>query len=80
MHVQPLTRAGLRYFVAEAADGSVIVGQRLKRLETIHDKLERMSLSRMDDLGGCRAVLPDQAHSHYLAECGPKRSRSSNAN
>ena len=39
----------------------VIVGQRLKRLPTIIDKLSReaeMQLSRMHDVGGCRAVLP----------------------
>jgi ppGpp synthetase/RelA/SpoT-type nucleotidyltranferase len=56
-------RAG-RYYVSEASGGAFVVGQRLKRMATIRDKLERepdMSLSRMHDLGGCRAVLPSQA-------------------
>ena len=39
----------------------IIVVQRLKRLDTIVEKLERfpnMRLSRMQDLGGCRVILP----------------------
>ena len=42
----------------------VVVSQRLKRLPTIVDKLDRhqnMKLSRMQDIGGCRAILPDDA-------------------
>lgn len=66
MHARPLTRvaANLRYFVAEASGGPFVVGQRLKRMDTIRDKLDRypkMALSRMHDIGGCRAVLPDQS-------------------
>jgi putative GTP pyrophosphokinase len=73
MHARPLTRvaAGLRYFVAEVSEGPVIVGQRLKRMETIRDKLERqpkMALSRMHDIGGCRAVLPDQTAVDHVIE------------
>jgi hypothetical protein len=73
LHARPLTRvaAGLRYFVAEAADGPVIVGQRLKRMETIRDKLERhpkMALSRIHDIGGCRAVLPNQTAVDHVIE------------
>ena len=65
-HAAPLTRvaANLRYYVSEASGGSFVIGQRLKRMATIRDKLDRepsMSLSRMHDLGGCRAVLHDQA-------------------
>ena len=65
-HTAPLTRvaANLRYYVSEASGGSFVVGQRLKRMATIRDKLDRepsTSLSRMHDLGGCRAVLGDQA-------------------
>ena len=40
--------------------GSVV--QRLKRKSTIFDKLhrqEKMELSRMDDVAGCRVILPD---------------------
>lgn len=39
------------------------VGQQLKRMDTIRDKLDReprMSPARMHDIAGCRAVLPDQ--------------------
>ncbi len=51
-HAFPLTRvaAGLRYYVADASGGTFIVGQRLKRMDTIRDKLDRepgMSWSRM---------------------------------
>ena len=41
-------------------DGAIVV-QRLKRLDTIIDKLKRfpkMKLFRMQDLGGCRVILP----------------------
>ena len=41
-------------------EGAIVV-QRLKRLDTIVDKLKRfpeMSLYRMQDLGGCRAIVP----------------------
>ena len=39
----------------------VVVAQRLKRLPTILDKLQRqpgMELARMQDIGGCRAIVP----------------------
>ncbi len=64
-HAAPLTRvaANLRYYVAEASGGFFVVGQRLKRMETIRDKLNRepeMVLSRMHDIAGARAVLADE--------------------
>lgn len=65
-HAQPLTRvaANLRYYVEEAANGEPwSVGQRLKAMPTILDKLTRhprMELARMHDIGGCRGILPSQ--------------------
>ena len=58
----PLTKTvmGLRSFVTREST-QVIVSQRLKRIPTIVDKLGRypnMKLSRMEDIGGCRAILP----------------------
>lgn len=58
----PLTKTavGLRQFV-QRESSQVIVAQRLKRLPTIIDKLVRMpktKLARLEDIGGCRAVLP----------------------
>ena len=44
-----------------AIGGQIQITQRLKRSGTIRDKLRRepaMRLSRMQDIGGCRAVLP----------------------
>ncbi len=41
-----------------------VVAQRLKRRTTVFDKLRRhpkMELSRMDDVAGCRVILPDLA-------------------
>lgn len=63
----PLTKVvmGLRSFIATEG-APVVVAQRLKRLPTILDKLSRhpnMKLSRMQDIGGCRAVIPSGAHS-----------------
>lgn len=63
----PLTKVvmGLRSFVkTEGVDPTGRVAQRLKRMPTILDKLERepgMNLARMHDIGGCRAILPDEA-------------------
>lgn len=60
-HQLPLTKAsmGLRSMVKTEAC-LVQVSQRLKRIPTILDKLIRqpeMALARMQDVGGCRAVL-----------------------
>lgn len=63
----PLTKVvmGLRSAVRTSeglVDGRAVVGQRLKRQPRIITKLARfprMELSRMQDVGGCRAVLPD---------------------
>ena len=44
----------------EDIEGAIVV-QRLKRFSTIEDKLKRfpkMSLYRMQDLGGCRVIVP----------------------
>lgn len=57
----PMTKVavGLRQFVGrEAAD--VVVAQRLKRMPQVINKLVRFpetNLARMEDVGGCRAVL-----------------------
>lgn len=58
----PLTSVvmGLRSFV-KSEGAPVVVAQRLKRMPTILDKLGRhsaMQLTRMQDIGGCRAVFP----------------------
>lgn len=50
----------LRRFVGYEVE-DVVVAQRLKRMPTILNKLEReptMDITRMQDIGGCRAVLP----------------------
>ena len=47
---------------AKEVDSNVIVPQRLKRMPAIEAKLrlhEGMKLSRMHDIGGCRAILKD---------------------
>ena len=61
-HSLPLDRirADLQQRVAGHGD-EVLVAQRLKRLSSIDAKLRRfpaMNLARMQDIGGCRAVLP----------------------
>ena len=57
----PLTKvtAGLRAMVQQAVP-EVFVAQRLKRMTQIIHKLERFpgtNLARMEDIGGCRAVV-----------------------
>lgn len=60
-HAFPLNtiQVGLKYR-AQRVDGSALVAQRIKRLSSIELKLRRyhsMDLGRMQDIGGCRAVV-----------------------
>jgi hypothetical protein len=69
-HAKPLSRvaANLRHYAAEHE--APTVAQRLKKFPTIIDKLLRqptMKLSRMADIGGVRAVLPNQAAAYAVA-------------
>lgn len=62
-HAFPLNtiQIGLRR-IAKSVESSAIVAQRIKRLSSITSKLYRfptMSLSQMQDLGGCRAIVGD---------------------
>lgn len=62
-HGLPLNvfQAALRSRV-KRVDEEVIVAQRMKRMTSVMNKLHRhhdMKLSQMQDLGGCRAILPD---------------------
>lgn len=64
-HSFPLNtlQVNLRRHVSDYGD-EALVAQRLKRLSSIEDKLRRfprMRLSRVQDIGGCRAVLPSAA-------------------
>jgi putative GTP pyrophosphokinase len=68
LHAPPLraTSANLRHYVrpdSVSSSANVSVTQRLKKFSTILDKLNRhptMQLSRMEDVGGVRAILPSQ--------------------
>lgn len=69
-HAEPLSQVAvnLRYYAAET--GKPVVAQRLKRVPTIAGKLWRepgMKLARMGDIGGVRAVVPDQATAYWVA-------------
>lgn len=71
LHAKPLTSvsANLRHYVKP--HGHILVTQRLKRLPTVVDKLLRepkMKLSQMADIGGCRALLPDQVAVYDVAK------------
>src|SRR4051794_13247956 len=62
-HAIPLTefQAGLQSRVRRV-DEELIVAHRIKRMPSILNKLERqptMKLTQMQDLGGCRAIMPD---------------------
>jgi putative GTP pyrophosphokinase len=63
VHAEPLNKAymGVKSVVTTLGHPLTPVTQRLKRLPTIVDKIQReptMKVSRMQDIGGCRAVLP----------------------
>lgn len=50
---------------AKQIDGNAITAQRIKRLASIEAKLMRfptMTLSQMQDIGGCRAIVASAAH------------------
>jgi ppGpp synthetase/RelA/SpoT-type nucleotidyltranferase len=71
-HGEPLSAvaANLRYYVRQESD-LMIIGRRLKRVPTIIDKLTRhpeMALSRMHDIGGCRAVLRNEDEVRAIAD------------
>ncbi|MDR1478873.1 MAG: RelA/SpoT domain-containing protein [Planctomycetaceae bacterium] len=63
LHLVPLNtfRATLRRYVAGIDASGGIVAQRLKRVPTIFDKIknreQKMQLSRMQDIGGLRAIV-----------------------
>lgn len=66
LHARPLglVNAGLRYYIRKA-EAPPAVTQRLKRFSTIVHKLQReptMALSKMEDIGGVRVILPTQDH------------------
>lgn len=71
-HALQTTAAGLRYYVGKHSKLQPIrVGQRLKRLPTIIDKLCRepkMRLARMHDIAGCRAVVRDEKEVRDIAK------------
>lgn len=66
-HAYPLalTTPGLRNWVEKETDVRPIpVAQRMKQLTTIIEKLGRhpgMNIDRMQDIAGCRAILPNAA-------------------
>ncbi len=71
-HSLPLdrVRAELQERVARFGEDA-LVAQRLKRLSSIDAKLRRfgsMKLARMQDIGGCRAVLPSAADVRAVAD------------
>jgi putative GTP pyrophosphokinase len=72
LHASPLQKvtANLRYYIIKHTDSRPItVGQRLKRFPTIVDKLCRhpdMNLARMQDIGGCRAVVATEEEARAI--------------
>lgn len=70
-HAKPLrmVNANLRYYTGKLPGGGFVT-QRLKRHNTIVDKLvrePRMQLTRMEDIGGCRVLVQNQADAYALA-------------
>jgi ppGpp synthetase/RelA/SpoT-type nucleotidyltranferase len=80
-HAYPLNtfQMNLRYHAGQVDPANNIVAQRMKRLPSIEKKIVRfhgMGLSRMQDLGGCRAVVSSVAQVDELV----KRYNGSRAN
>lgn len=67
-HIRPLNTFGMN--LRRRAGNRDIVAQRLKRLPSIISKLERLNwlkLSRMQDIGGCRAIVGSADDAFRLA-------------
>jgi len=63
---------------ASRIDENALVAQRIKRLASITNKLvlhPQMKLSQMQDIGGCRAVLPALSHVRELVQYYESTSR-----
>lgn len=76
-HAFPMNTFAINLKHITSAIPSSIVVQRLKRLDTILDKLRRfpkMELYRMQDLGGCRVIVPS-IHDVYAVKGRLKESR-----
>lgn len=74
LHARPLSSvaANLRYHVGKEGGkvhGRIDVTQRLKRLDTLIDKLEREQghVTQMHDIGGVRALLPSIDHVYAVS-------------
>ncbi len=70
VHGHPLrVIRGLLEDCARDTDPEVLIAERLKRIASVESKLRRfprMKLSRMHDLGGCRAILGSSAAAESL--------------
>jgi putative GTP pyrophosphokinase len=69
-HQHPLAAVSANLFRYVSEEGDPVIAQRLKRVPTIGGKLhreKRMRLSQMEDIGGVRAVLPDQKAAYRVA-------------
>lgn len=69
-HAGPLLAVAADLHRYTANEGKPVVAQRLKKWQTIAAKLMRessMKLSRMEDIGGARAVLPNQEVAYRIA-------------
>lgn len=68
-HIYPLSKIqNLLYKRAQKIDKRSLIAQRLKRTPSIINKLKLMEnsqLQRMQDIGGCRAIVTDM-HKLYL--------------
>jgi putative GTP pyrophosphokinase len=75
LHARPLSSvaANLRYHVGKEGGqvgGRIEVAQRLKRFDTVIDKLAReptMQVTQMQDIGGVRALLPSLHHVYAVS-------------
>jgi ppGpp synthetase/RelA/SpoT-type nucleotidyltranferase len=64
----------------ETRSTAYMPGQRFKRMDRIVDKLRRyphMRHSQMEDIGGCRAILPDLDTVYAVTERIQRRWRAS---
>lgn len=77
-HAYPMR--SMRYelmFVIRALDIPYVTAARLKRMSSIRKKLRKLNadLSRIQDLGGCRAILPSMGSVQQVIEAYKEKSR-----
>jgi ppGpp synthetase/RelA/SpoT-type nucleotidyltranferase len=75
-HIVPMRRLRDELSIrARKVDPDALTAGRLKRMKSIRRKLPKLSLARIQDIAGCRAILATAAHVNEAAEAMAQKSK-----